>query len=359
MLRSVASFALVSALAAPALAGCSADVVVSESGPGGDPSASPTTSPTGAPTTAPTTPPSTPPVKVTYAWSSVALPDPTLSVAAIDGTSKSDVWIVASARGAQQRDPWTAYHYDGATWTPYPLGAAVGRPSFGIGALAKDKVFLGFSYSADVFELAGGSFSKTAASFSVTSGYSMSKVGSTLFVGTQENFGSGPLYRYDGSRFAQVVLPRGGGVFSVWGASADDVWIARSEGGLGHLVGTTYEDAGLDITSDVHGTAKDDVWAVGKGAGVRHYDGKAWTEVPLPVKGATGARVDAFAKDDVLVLAETSTYRYEPFRYDGKAFVADTRPGAPKTTSLKRAHVGSETWIVGDGTLHRLAPEGT
>lgn len=355
MLRLVArsSFVLASIVGSLALAACSTDVVVSDGDPSTVPTTGPTTAPTTTPTTAPTTAPTTtPPVKVNRAWTTVALPDPTLSVAAIDGSSKTDVWIVASAQGAASRDPWSAYHYDGAKWTTFPLTASVGRPSFGVAALAPQKVFLGFSYSAEVFELAGGDFSKKAATFSVTDGYSMSKVGDQIFVGTQENFGAGPLYRYDGTRFAQVALPRGGGVSAVWGASADDVWIARGEG-LGHLAGGKYEDAGLPSIGDVHGSAKDDVWAVGRQAGVRRFDGTKWSTVAFPGDATRLASVHAFAKDDVVVLAEKT------YRWDGAAFTVDARPNAPKSTS-ERARVGKdEAWFFGDGKLYRLAPEGT
>ena len=357
MLRSAvaSSFSVLVALGtlSASLVACSTDVLVT--GSGTDPSTEPTPSgkPTTDPGTIPTSPPGvTPPVKVNRAWTNIALPATGLSVASVAGSASDNVWIVASAQGAGQRDPWTVYRFDGAKWTSFPLTATVGRPSFGVAVMGPQKVFLGFSYSADIFELDGGDFTKKAASFSVTSGYSMSRVGDQVFVGTQENFGSGPLYRYDGAKFGQVAVTQGsGGVFSVWGASTDDVWISRS-GGLGHLVAGKYEDGVLPAVGEVHGSAKDDVWAIGKDVGVQHYDGSKWSSVEFAGDKTKLVSVHAFAKDDVVVVAD------KVYRYDGKSFTVDTRANAPKVAS-KHTSVGSdEAWYLADGQLVRLAPEG-
>ena len=310
----------------------------------------------GTPTPSPTTPTTpTTPEKITFEYSSVPLPAANVRVASIGGSSKSDVWVVAAASGASEQDPWTAYHYDGKAWETTALTAQTGRPSFGAVSLGGSNVYLGFSYAADIFQLSGSTFTKKT-SFSVTSGYTMAAVGSTVFIGTQENFGAGPLYVIDAGASKQVsgVTQGRGGVVDVWGVDADDVWLARS-GGLGHLVDGVYEDTSEPAASKVHGTAKDDVWAL-TASGVRHYDGKSWKDVTFPTGSSSTDKprtLNALSKDEVIVTTSSNVYRY-----DGKEFVKDTRTDAPKTASVVGRIGKDEAWAVSSTSISRLAPEG-
>jgi hypothetical protein len=342
------------ALAAPLLVACAASQTTV---PTGDP-ADPDTSSPETPKT-PETPetPKTPetPEAVVFEYSTVELPAENLSVASIGGSSASDVWVVATASAATDQDPWSAYHYDGSKWTETVLTAQKGRPNFGVAAVGSS-VFFGFSYSGEVFELTGATLKK-AATFSVTSGYSMAAVGSSIFVGTQENFTAGPLYEISKGAAKQVggVSKNLGGVHAIWGASEADVWLARSET-LGRLVNGTYQDADPTGASDVNGTASDDVWAVGP-SGVRHFDGATWSDVPFPETGPTQfhkpGSVVALSKDEVLV----TTRMGDVYRYDGTTFAKEERPSAPERAATIGKIGKDEAWIVGAATIARLAPE--
>jgi hypothetical protein len=282
----------------------------------------------------------------------VQLPAAGLKIGSLGGSSANDVWMVAAPSSAATKDPWTAYHYDGTKWDSMALTATTGRPSFGAVSLGGSNVFLGFSYSADIFQLNGSSFAK-ATSFSVTSGYTMAAVGSKVYVGTQENFGAGPLYVLSGGKYNQVSVTDGvGGVYGIWGASEDDVWLARGNG-LGRLVAGTYQDVDQNPVTDVHGTAKDDVWTISD-TGARHFDGAKWTDVTLPSSGSSDKprTLTALAKDDVIVTTYSNVYRW-----DGTSFAKDSRTNAPATSVSTVGRVGTEAWAVTSASISRLAPD--
>lgn len=306
----------------------------------------------GTPPPSGTTPPptTTPPEKLVFEYSTVPLPAANVSIESISGSSASDVWIVGTESGATSSSPWIAYHYDGSKWSSTPLTTTKGRPNFGVVSLGGSSVYMGFSYSAEIFQLSGTTYTKKTA-FSVTSGYTMAAVGSKVFIGTQENFGAGPLYTFDGTTSKQIPVTEGlGGVSAIWGSSETDVWLARSSG-LGHLVNGSYDDADSDAYYDVHGSAKDDVWAVTK-TGVRHYDGSAWKDVTFPGGTSDAARtVTALSKDEVIVTTYSNVYHW-----DGSAFVKESRTGAP-TSVGKVGRIGkNEVWLASSKEIGRLAP---
>ena len=298
-----------------------------------------------APTVTPT------PTKVTFGYSSMPLPAASLNVASIGGSSASDVWMVARASSATSA-PWTAYHYDGTKWTSMAVSSdTTGRPNFGVVSLGGSNVYMGFSEAAEIFQLRGSSFTKIAG-FSLTSGYSMAAVGSKVYVGTQENFGTCPLYILDGRAAQQADVPEGtGGVLGIWGSSENDVWLARSEG-LGHITSGAYQDVDATPARAIDGTAKDDVWLT-TDSGVRHFDGSKWSDVSFPSSGGTSdspRSLAVLAKDEVVVTTYSKVYRY-----DGTGFVADTRASAPKTTTTV-GRIGNEAWLVTSDAISRLAP---
>ena len=66
----------------------------------------------------------------------------------------------------------------------------------------------------------------------------------------------------------------------VWGASADDVWIAGDGGTLLHWDGTASSavPSGVTVTlHDVMGADATHVWAVGEGGTVIFWNGSTWT----------------------------------------------------------------------------------
>ncbi|HVH45167.1 MAG TPA: hypothetical protein VM925_22600 [Labilithrix sp.] len=359
MLRSHLSFVAAFALAACTATTTSNGLGTDPTNPNPDPTnpdptnPDPTKNPDPTPGTTPD--PNPTPEKVTFEYSSVPLPATDLEIGSIGGSSGSDVWIVGAESTATSKDPWNAYHYDGTKWATTKLTSTqgTGRPSFGVVSTGSS-AFMGFSYSGDVFELSGSSLTLVA-SLSVTSGYSMAAIGSTVFVGTQENFGAGPLYKITNGKAKQLPVDQGiGGVLGIWGATEDDVWLARSEG-LGHFVGGKYEDTDPNPYVDVHGSAKDNVWAVGAN-GVRRFDGTQWSEVTFPLGSSRydgPSSVSVLSSDEVVV----TTGDGKIYRYDGTTFVLDSRANAPKSAGTV-GHIGKdETWLVGTTSIGRLAPK--
>lgn len=348
MVRSRVCLALLAATLVPSAIACTATVTPLDLSGTGQQQPGPSI---GTPPPSNTTPPptTTPPEKLVFAYSTVPLPAANVSIESISGSSASDVWVIGSESGSTSSSPWIAYHYDGSKWSSTPLTTTKGRPNFGVAALG-GSAYMGFSYAADIYQLSGTTFTKKT-SFSVTSGYTMAVVGSKIFVGTQENFGAGPLYTFDGTSSKQIQVTDGlGGVSAIWGASQTSSSLARSSS-LGHLVNGTYDDEESGSYYDVHGTAKDDVWAVTKN-GVRHYDGSSWKDVAFPGGTSDAARtVTALSKDEVIVTTYSNVYHW-----DGSAFVKESRAGAP-TTVGRVGRVGkNEVWLASSKEIGRLAP---
>src|SRR5262249_9440882 len=85
---------------------------------------------------------------------------------------------------------------------------------------------------------------------------------------------------------------------AAWGASANDIWIVRTDG-FTHWDGATFTDfppVGATALSAVWGFAANDIWAVGPSGDVLHYNGNAWSfgpgqnsAQPLPLYAIWGA----------------------------------------------------------------------
>lgn len=140
--------------------------------------------------------------------------------------------------------------------------------------------------------------------------------------------GPGALLKYDGKGW-QKQEPLPGAPLLVWGAAADDVWVAG--GSMHHWDGSSWAKAEIKGPLPVvalAGLSGKDVWAIGKtdrghGALMR-YDGKSWAKTALPftLTQASLALVspkEAYLATDEGVLAQ----------FDGKTFkkVADIGRG--------------------------------
>lgn len=77
---------------------------------------------------------------------------------------------------------------------------------------------------------------------------------------------------------ASVVL------FSIWGTSANDIWAVGDKGTIRHIASANAErwDIVASPTKEslrsVFGFSASDVWAVGENGTILHFDGKEWTE---------------------------------------------------------------------------------
>ena len=144
----------------------------------------------------------------------------------VNGTSKSDVWMV----GEKGR----IAHYDGSKFQDHSFMTSA--TLWGVMAFAKDDVWA---------------------------------VGGTPGGGTAEP--NDLVLHYDGTSWTQVTLPdapRGMALYKVWGSSSDDLYVVGEGSTLWHKQGETWTletpPSGVNATFfTVHGCSADRVYAVG------------------------------------------------------------------------------------------------
>ncbi len=152
-----------------------------------------------------------------------------------------------------------------------------------------------------------------------------------------------------------------GAWLSVWGSSADDVWIVGGQPDAGVVLrgsGTSFSQQTLPSTVPilnwVHGTGPDDVWVGGVQGTLLHFDGTAWTDLSLPVDEAIWG-LYAVASDDVYAVGGTSAWGGDTamaMHFDGAEWSEIPIPselGGP--TNLFKVHgvSATEIWMVGVG----------
>jgi hypothetical protein len=90
---------------------------------------------------------------------------------------------------------------------------------------------------------------------------------------------------------AWTALPAAGDHNAVWGAAADDVWVAGCDqtgtacGFVKHLENGTFSRVATPAAGALYGLwggGQNDIFAVGKGGAILHYDGSAWTTEATP-----------------------------------------------------------------------------
>lgn len=88
--------------------------------------------------------------------------------------------------------------------------------------------------------------------------------------------GAGALEWQDVDSQASVTL------FSIWGASANDIWAVGDKGTIRHVTNANaerweiVESPTTESLRSVYGFAANDVWAVGDKGAILHWDGKEW-----------------------------------------------------------------------------------
>jgi hypothetical protein len=129
---------------------------------------------------------------------------------------------------------------------------------------------------------------------------------------------------------------------SVWGASASDVWIGGSAGGIAHWDGQSWSlvTTAPHAVAALWGTGSGNVWAVGDAGMILHYDGAQWTSVPsgttVPLKAISGR-----GGDDVFAVGVFSVPHW-----DGCSWSPQTPVSHDLMTSVWTAP-GAPAWVVG------------
>ncbi|AKU99116.1 Type IV fimbrial biogenesis protein PilY1 [Labilithrix luteola] len=321
-------------------------------------------------------------------WCSVPTHMGVLSaLAAVWGTSKDDVWAVGSVG--------TILHYDGVAWTPTPSG--VRNTFYGIWGSGPNDIWV--VSSSDVV-LHGTGFKNGVAGWEPVSlraplstpsilravwGSSASDVrmggrSYQLIVPDRQYFGYGNQFvmgdAVDGGASWRP-LPGTATVTSIWGSSANDVWmtadnsasVSYERGTILHgTLGDASAEAGplqdrlswapVDSRStltleSVWGSSASDVWAVGAFGTIRHFGpgDDRWQEVDSPTK-ATLHSVWGTGPNDVWAVGDGGTILH----YDGTSFEPSTAQFAIGRKPNLNGVWGSgpnDVWIVGDGVaLH-------
>lgn len=310
---------------------------------------------------------------------------------AVWGTSKSDVWAIGSGG--------TIYHYDGTQWVDTPSG--VFNTLYGIWGSSANDIWV---VSDPMTVLHGTGFKNGTATWDrVSTGFSewnttfLRAVWGTSpddvrFGGRAYDISIGDLDVYttghqllkktndDGSIGFKMIegTPT---VYSYWGSSATDVWMAAdnrvyasSERGL-IMHGTprpdpkpsddpysTVEDpliwAKVDSQSNltlesIWGSSKDDIWAVGGNGAIRNY--KTGDVRFEKIESGTIANLHAVwgsGPNDIWAVGDTGTILH----YDGTSFTPSTLQlpvGRKPNLYGVWGSSADDVWVVGDGVaLH-------
>jgi hypothetical protein len=303
------------------------------------------------------------------------------TLVAVWGTSKDDVWAAGSGG--------TIIHYDGTNWTATPSG--VHNTFYAIWGSGPNDVWLVSSTEV----ILHGTGWKGAATTWTNVPTDLGKV-NVAFVGAVWGSSAndvrlgGRAFELPPGRGDQFVkseladggiswLPRRGtqAVASIWGSSADDVWMTAQDGTYtlhgkpvdagANAVADPFDDrltwTAVDSQSSVTlesiwGSSANDVWAVGGLGTIRHITPSdvRWQEVASPTT-QTMHSVWGSGPNDIWAVGEEGTILH----FDGKSFETSTAQLPLGRKPSLRGVWGSsanDVWIVGDGVvLHYTGPK--
>lgn len=196
-----------------------------------------------------------------------------------------------------------------------------------------------------------------ALSLGACSGDKDSPAGGTGDPGTTTTTGTTDTAQADG--WAPVLEDDDRGAFlSVWGPSADDVWIVGGQPETGVVLrgsGDTFTEQplpeGTPLLNWVHGTAEDDVWVGGLAGTLLHWNGTDWTDHTLEIEEAIWG-VYARSATEVYAVGGDSAYGGSTAvaqAFDGTTWQALAIP--PELDGLEnlfKVHDdGTDIWMVG------------
>ncbi|MCC7064180.1 MAG: hypothetical protein IT456_15320 [Planctomycetes bacterium] len=287
----------------------------------------------------------------------------------LDGAASNDLWAVGTY-SRQVKGGWVgqqvfAMHWDGQSWT-VPPGLPLPNTSIGAGITGSSIQDVKASASDDVWFV----------------GDWLDIVSSSSGLTTRPGF----LMHWDGSSFAQTVLPIVTGVGhqyfnSVSAAGPNDVWVAGGSGVTGNLPGSAvpvlFHFDGSSWTHlpcatpnlpgwwinlyDVEMLAPNDVWVAGIASiqmptpqaqyFLSHWDGSNWTVLPGPPAGGSS----------LSVVSATEIYSVGAgvWRWDGanwsqtQAFTAQTNAGLGAVDALGPCEVFA---VGGQSRIGQIAP---
>jgi hypothetical protein len=273
-------------------------------------------------------------VSAAGSWQVVSVPSPPgshSSLAAVSGSSPSDVWAVGeSLSKSGSRLITLTEHFDGHVWTVVPSPTLGGASQLsgvkaisaddvwavGVGSSAQGNVPILLHWNGQAWRLRAGAFSSPGVlrAVSATSPQDVWAVGSSSSGSSEHTL----IEHFNGTRWTVVPSPTPDGSDQLAGVTAvasNDAWAVGSSLSSTHQSQTLRERWDGTVWTVVHvkdqgstldavgATSAGNVWAVGVGASIHdslgvHFDGTRWTVVPTPTPSAIinflfGVSVDA------------------------------------------------------------------
>jgi hypothetical protein len=182
--------------------------------------------------------------------------------------------------------------------------------------------------------------------------------------GLGDNPAASALLHYDGQAWTTVLGnavsfygAEQSDLAALWGSGSADVWAAGSAGALLHWNGAAwsgfYVGAATPLKA-IWGSADDDVWAVGDAGSVVHWNGSAWEPRSGPYQPGGITSVDlsgvwGSAGDDVWAVGAGGVVLH--WNGAGWSQYADAFGGTPTGADLKAVwgSAGDDVWAVGAG----------
>ena len=311
-------------------------------------------------------------------------------------TNVSSLYVLTSVWGKSANDVWaagsggTVVHWDGTAWTAGNIPVqntfhnllGVGSEVWAISATDTMYKTSAFAGAATQWSLVPSPFADPYSISPITAAWSSPtgdvRLGSSQFLLFDEegNFGLG-------NQFTRAIVDGGPGwkgwpgtatVNSIWGVSADDLWIAADnsptvswqlgvtmhgraapDGDPGALEWQEVDSQASVVLFSLWGTSANDLWAVGDKGTIRHIassNATQWDIIPSPTKESLRA-VYGFGANDVWAVGENGTILH----WDGKEW-KDSVAAFQVNKKKPDLHAvwGSgpnDVWIVGDGVaLH-------
>jgi hypothetical protein len=180
------------------------------------------------------------------------------------------------------------------------------------------------------------------------------------------------LVHFDGNAWSEVAVPAGGNVYAIHGTRSDDVvfvgsqYLARWNGS--EIVPITRRVVELAPPEGrwvgVYAASANDAWFVGDGGTTAHWDGAMWQQARIAPE-AFVTSLSGTASDDIWVAGATGN-RMMVWHWDGHTWKS-TDLGAPGELDAIHAESRSDVWAVGkagaifhfDGSWHRTPAPAT
>jgi hypothetical protein len=119
----------------------------------------------------------------------------------------------------------------------------------------------------------------------------------------------GAIFHYGGDNWGVMESGTEVSLRGIWGAARDDVFAVGDQGTVIHYNGSGWSEMSGGTSTELHavwGSAGDDVFAVGAGGTIIHYDGNSWTDMPTGTPSVLYG-VWGSSDDDIFAVGENGT----------------------------------------------------